>query len=189
MNHDGVMPTGFVLWRTKPLTGFASRQHLRRFIVGTALVTVLFYSVVKCAYVDLHALVFKEMPSLDHSVAVSSLLGLSLIGVPLLFTFRWRHSSLLRSLHLEYRLTMDYLEIVTKGGSQRFERDRFATLTMSFSIQGSPADIKLEFAHAEESDKTMIWLYSVQDPVRVACLIRSTLAPHTLAKNIQGNLA
>lgn len=188
-SQNGIIAADFVLWRSTPLTGFASRRHLRRFVLGSIIVTVFFYSVLKCAYVDLHALVFKVMPSLDQSLAVSSGLAASLGFLFLLVLLRQTRPSLLRSLHLEYLLTRDYLEIVMQGGSQRFGRDRFASLTMSISVHGSPADIQLEFAGAWESEQTKITLYSIQDPIRVACLIRATLAPHTLAKNIQGNLA
>ncbi|MGA7329643.1 MAG: hypothetical protein WBX25_35475 [Rhodomicrobium sp.] len=183
------MPAGFLLWRGRPLIGFASRQHVKRFAIGSFIVIVCFYAVIKCAYVDIDALVFKEMPSIDESLAVSSGLGVSLSFLFLLHLLRQSSPSLLRSLHLEYRLTRDYLEIVTKDGSQRFGCDRFAALTMSFSVQGSPADIRLEVAGDGEITPTKITLYSVQDPIRVAGLIRTTLAPHTLAKDIQGNLA
>jgi hypothetical protein len=177
-----------VLWRGKPLTGFALRRHLVKGIRASIILFVIGYAVIKCGYVDVYALTFNEMPGIGQSAHASSVIAVSLAFVSFLIFLR-RRRDLRRSGHLEYALSPHSLTIVSRRGKEVFERKRFDQLSMRLNVQGSPADIFIEITGAGETKPGRITLHAVQDPIRVACLIRATLAPQTLAKNIQGNLA
>jgi hypothetical protein len=186
-SKDSITPAGSLLWRGKPTSGFASRRHLIRLIKGSLILFVVAYAVIKSGYVDIYALTFNDMPSTGQSAHSSSVIAVALAFVFFLALLR-RRRDLRRSGHLEYVLCPHSLTIVYRRGKEVFGRDRFDQLSMRISVQGSPADILIEMTGAGETKPARVTLHAIQDPIRVACLIRATLAPHTLAKNIQGNL-
>ena len=176
-------PGELVLWRGRP---GQAKTPLRTMILGGG----VFFLALKELFFDLHVLFFKTFPSVERSLGASAVLAI-LVVFAILSDRRGRPPKLLRLTgHTGYTLTESALIVSRKNGTERFDRERFALLGDVTHFPAGRLSTTVFRMNAGGADaEPPIKLYGIQDPYRVVCLIRATLAPHTLARNIKGNEA
>ena len=165
-----------LLWFGRLATRTNLYEVLIAFLAMAAFVTLL--------YLDGYVLLFGAFPSLSANRDVNSLIGVLLIFALIPSALK-RSRRLRRTGHRAYALTDRRLMIVRNGETQSLDRSFFNTV-VNVKIAWDK-DLVFELpGEAKGKTDPKVTLHGVHDPQRVACLIRCTLAPHTLTYHLAG---
>jgi hypothetical protein len=172
-------PSEQLIWAGRPV----SRIPRRMLLIAAVLVIAVFYT----TYVEGHVLLFGAFPSMEQHKLIIVSLAISVVATVIAIVF-WPHRAAVKgSGDQYYAVTNNRVFILRTQGIESFDEDLFRRLG-SMRV-GTAGDVLIDFRGDGNASGPSATLYGVADPFRVACLIRATLAPHTLAKNIKGNLA
>ena len=140
-------------------------------------------AVIKFIYLDGHMLLFGTFPSKESNIGAN--IFLVFLWFVILVKLLRRPRRARRVGQSAFALTDKRLMIVRKGEIQSLDRLFFQALGNIKVVRSK--DLVFEFfASADDAGGTKVTLYGVRDPFRVACLIRCTLAHHTLTRNLEG---
>jgi hypothetical protein len=168
-----------VLWRSLPNSKVPNRIIL---VAGTSLACLA-----GIASFDGYALIFRSPPPMDRIIFINYVMVVIFLGFYLRLKLRPGRRSVSPAGQSAFTLTDRHLIIETKSGTQSWNVAQFKDL-LNIEVR-QQRDIRLSFLDAGSNSSRNVTLNDVEDPFRVACLIRVTLAPQTLTKNIKGNLA
>ena len=142
-------------------------------------------AIVKGTYFEAYLLLSGAFPSIESSRNIDALLIFLFLAAAMNALRRRPPRRVRRAGDRAYALTDRRLIIVRVKQIDSIDKSAFDTLEQIRILRGM--DLEFKFRNkADEHRWITLLLYGLRDPGRVACLVRHILAPHTLARNLEG---